>query len=47
MYNVCAGWSEPLWSHMPHCWKSHVLAHILIKKVNNSVNNTVKNMSKK
>ena len=25
---VCAGWSEPSWSHIPHCSKSHVTAHL-------------------
>ena len=26
LWSDCAGWSEPLWSHISHCWKSHVTA---------------------
>ena len=25
------------WSHIPHCWKSHVEAHVLSVRVENSV----------
>ena len=24
----CTGWSESILFKMPHCWKSHVMAHI-------------------
>ena len=26
----CIGWSESTLVKMPHCWKSHVVAHMLI-----------------
>ena len=28
----CKGWSESTLVKMPHCWKSHVTAHILMQK---------------
>ena len=27
---ICAGCSEPLQSHIPHFWKSHVMAHMKV-----------------
>ena len=28
--HICAGWSEHLLSQIPHCRKSHVVAHIAL-----------------
>ena len=29
---VCTGWSESTLVKMPHCWKSHVTSHIIMRK---------------
>ena len=26
----CTGWSESILVKMPHCWKSHALAHFTV-----------------
>ena len=29
----CTGWPESTLVKMPHCWKSHVITHILLKQL--------------